>query len=260
MMPEDSSSVKIHIVSGTDRPLLRSEVNHRQYAATHGYDYFFDSSLYPHLSSPFYRKLVSTQQTLHDCNWTFWLDDDAFFTDFSIKLEDFLLDLPEEIFLVLCASPVNQKGGWTYISSGQFFLRNDDRARDFINLVLSTSLKTVHDWWDSSRYGMFTNGDQDAIVYTLVTRNLLPHTHIYPYDAFNNRPYHYSRRLDEHFVVHFPGLSNKRKAVRDFGAHFRVDDTLVASGYGPIQSEVVRESCLGWLRKKIQVLGKRTDQ
>lgn len=219
--------MRIRIVSGTDRLLLRSDENHRRYATRHGYEYRFDTAPYANLRTPHFRKLHSVQSALDGSDWVFWLDDDAFFTDMSVRLDTFLNDLRSDTFLVICASPVNPEGGWTFLSSGQFFLKNEARAHDFLRKVLATPVETAQAWWDSARYGMFTGGDQDSIVYTLVNEDWLQFTKVYPYNAFNNRPYHYDQRLDEHFLVHFPGVPDKGIAVAAFAARFGLDDTLV---------------------------------
>lgn len=219
--------MRIHIVSGTDRPILRSEENHSRYAARHGYAYTFDSDVYSNLPTPHFRKLRSVENALSQSDWVFWLDDDAYFTNMAVRLEEFLQKVPEEVFLVICSSPVNPQGGWTYISSGQFFLRNTPKAHEFLRKVMETPVETARDWWDASRYGMFTNGDQDSFVYVLVTQDLLQLTKIFPYESFNARPYHYKKHLDEYFLVHFPGVSDKKTAVAAFGERFGIDETLV---------------------------------
>ncbi len=225
--------MRIIIISGTDRPFLRSDVNHRCYAKRHNYVYKFDTLFYPDLPTPHFRKIQSIKSVLNDYDWAFWLDDDAFFTNMTVPLENFLNDIQENHFLVICASPVNPKGGWTFLSSGQFLLKNDRRAQEFLDEVLATPVDTARAWWDASRYGIFTGADQDVIVYTLVTRNMLKDTKICSYDAFNSRPYHYNCRLDEHFLVHFPGVRNRRDAVIEFGARFGVDETLISSPQTP---------------------------
>jgi hypothetical protein len=219
--------MNIRIVSGADRLLFRSDDNHRYYAGLHGYDYRFDTTHYTNLSTPHFRKLYSVQSALDGSEWVFWLDDDAFFTNMSMRLETFLNDLPAETFLVICASPANPKGGWTFLSSGQFFLKNDQRGRDFLHKVLATPIETARAWWDPDRYGIFTNGDQDSIVYTLVNEKLLQFTKVYPYTAFNSRPHHYNRQLGEHFLIHFAGVPDKQVAITDFALCFGLDETLV---------------------------------
>jgi hypothetical protein len=103
--------MRINIVSGTDRPILRSDVNHRCYAKRHGYEYKFDTSVYENLQTPHFRKIYSIKSVLNDCDWAFWLDDDAFFTKMGVPLETFLNEIQENHFLVICKSPVNPKGG-----------------------------------------------------------------------------------------------------------------------------------------------------
>jgi hypothetical protein len=224
--------MKIRIVSGTDTPLLRSDENHRHYAARHGYDYIYDTKSCDDLPDPSFGKLRAAESALAGSDWVFWAEDDAFFTNMSVRLESFLADLPDETFLVACVSPVNPAGGWTYLTSGTFFLRNSQQSRDFIGKVLATPpLATVKAWWNPETYGIFTNGDQDAIVYTLVTEDLLQFAKLYPYDAFNSRPYHYKERLNEHFLVRFPGVRDKAAAVAEFGERFGVDATLIPAGW-----------------------------
>ncbi len=222
--------MNIRIVSGTDRLRLRSHENHRHYAARHGYEYKFDTALYTNLLDPHFRKLRSIQSALDGSDWVFWLDDDAFFTDMSVRLDAFLNDSDSDTFLVICESPINPQGGWTFLSSGQFFLKNDERARDFLNKVLATPVETARAWWNATRYGLFTGGDQDSIVYTLVNDDLLQFARMCPYNAFNNRPYHYDQRLDEHFLIHFAGVPDKGAAIADFARRFGVDETLVLPG------------------------------
>lgn len=221
--------MRVKIVSGTDNPLLRSDQNHQAYAARHGYDYVFDTAIYDGLPSPHFRKLLSVLNALDDADWVFWLDDDAYFTQLNVPLETFLTGVGDDVFLVLCSSPVNPSGRWTFINSGVFFIRNDARSRTFLHRVLETPVETARAWWDATRFGMFTNGDQDSMVYVLSNNDLLHCAMILPYQAFNARPYHFKERLDEFFLVHFPGVPDKGAAVAQFGARFGSDAALLPS-------------------------------
>ncbi|MGU3493531.1 hypothetical protein ACLBXM_05755 [Xanthobacteraceae bacterium A53D] len=229
--------MRIKIVSGTDNENLKSRANHESYAARHGYTYVFDATRYAGLPSPHFRKIHSVLAAMEDtdpADWIWWLDDDAFFTQFDVRLESFLTDVPDDVFFVLCESPVNEAGGWTFISSGQFFIRNTPQARAFLEQVLATPIETARAWWDADRYGLFTNGDQDSMVHVLVTQNLLPQVKILPYEAFNARPYHVKERLDEFFLLHFPGIANKREVIAKFGKRFGTDGTLRPRSYLPV--------------------------
>ena len=112
-------------------------------AKRHGYVYKFDTSVYENLQTAHFRKICSIKSVLNDCDWAFWLDDDAFFTKMGVPLETFLNDIQANHFLVICKSHVNPKGGWTFLSAGQFLLKNDSRSHEFLDEVLATPLETV---------------------------------------------------------------------------------------------------------------------
>ena len=61
------------------------------------------------------------------------------------------------------------------------------------------------------------------MVYVLATEDMLRFTKIFPYEAFNSRPYHYKEHIDEHFLVHFPGIADKLAAVAEFGTRFGLE-------------------------------------
>lgn len=215
--PEDrrtaSESTKIGILSGY-YPGLRfnSQVNHRLYASRHGYRYIFDST--PRFDPRTYmRKLEAVLEYLDMFDWLFWIDDDAYFTDFEIPLETFIKSNLEAEFIV-CKSP-STKELFTRISSGQFLLKNTPRAKQFIADALATDLKQVQKWWHKS-LGMFTKGDQDALVYLTETMDQYrqPFMKILEHNNFNNRDFEYEKSVEEHFLVHFTG-SNK---IRDQAA------------------------------------------
>lgn len=69
---------------------------------------------------------------------------------------------------IFCSSPVNPQGG-TFISSGNFFVRNSESGKELIRLAKETNLDEVKAWWGEKSLGMFTYGDQDATVYQIKT-------------------------------------------------------------------------------------------
>ena len=200
------------IVSGSSRVRTAAPLNHALYAAQHGIPYFFDAGP-SRVDRIYFHKLHVIRRYLPLADWLFWIDDDAFFTDFRVDLGTFLVDAGEAE-LVFCKSPVNPRGGWTWMSSGQFFIRNTPDMAALLDAVLDTDLSEVKGWWDPDTYGLFTNGDQDAFVYRLHgpdPRWRERFVQLQP-DAFNNRPYHYEERLDEHFICHFalPGAHREK--------------------------------------------------
>lgn len=187
---------------------FNSQVNHRLYAHQHGYRYIFDGT--PRFDKRTYmRKLEAVLEYLELFDWLFWIDDDAYFTDFSVPVERFI-DLSPNSDFIVCKSP-STKEIFTKISSGQFLLKNTELSRSFIKDALSTDLREVQKWWRSD-LGMFTKGDQDAMVYLLESSKKYsdPFFKILEHDYFNNRDFEFEKSLSEHFLVHFTGKNKHR--------------------------------------------------
>jgi hypothetical protein len=217
------------ILSASSRIRTAAPLNHRIYADWIDVPYVFDSA--PSTVDRIYlHKIDALLRLLPRAEWVFWIDDDAFFTDFSIDLRRFLADVGD-VDLVFCRSPINPRGGWTWMSAGQFFLRRSDASLELLRAVASTDLGAVRAWWDPETYGLFTNGDQDALVYQLMGpdggrwRDRFVQL---PWEAFNSRPYHYEARLDEHFICHFavPGGRPKAEVVAEFATRLGTTNAL----------------------------------
>jgi hypothetical protein len=221
-----ASLMDLCVVSGGNVMKYQSYVNHKVYASRHGYDYRMEYGPYPNLPSPFFIKLAATTHILHRYDWVFWIDDDAFFTNFDIPLTNFIQGLDEsDTFFVACKSPVNLEGGWTWMSSGQFFMRNCPDSFAYIEKVMQVDMEVVKAWWDEKLYGMYTYGDQDSMVYTLVNSDFGRKALRLDYNAFNNRWYHYHNSFSEHFLCHFTGI-DKPGMIRSFADRFNLDETL----------------------------------
>lgn len=204
--------MNLGIVSGY-HPGLRfnSQVNHKAYADFHGYHYVFNGS--PERDSRnYFRKIETVIRYLGLFDWLFWIDDDAYFTNFTIPLARFV-DEAGECDMLICRSPSTKKL-FTKFSSGQFFLRNAPRAHEFLKAVLATDLAAVQAFWRQD-LGYYSSGDQDAMVYLSETDprfsdgffKLLDH------QQFNNRDFEYLADPVEHFVVHFTGTQKVASKV-----------------------------------------------
>ena len=219
----------MRILSGATGVRTPASLNHRVYADRHGLDYLFDVTPAP-LPTPLDQKLAAVLRSLPHHEWLFWIDDDAFFTDLDPDVRSFVDD---EVDLVICRSPVNPEGGWTFVSFGQFLVRRTPAMFALLEEVARTDLGMVREWWDPEQFGIFTNTDQDALVYHL-SREGVPWSGRWKrldWQAFNSRPYHYDERLDEHFLCHFvvPGAASKMELVRDFAARMGTTTALVAA-------------------------------
>jgi hypothetical protein len=140
-------SNKLLVLSGSTKLRFNSVVNHKAYADEWGYGYHFDLSPIRELASPFFTKIeiLLGQLKPNGPEWVFWIDDDAYFTDFSKPLHSFLSECESSTDLVFCESPKNQSGEWTWMSSGQFFLRNSERSRRLLKAVLETPISSVRE-------------------------------------------------------------------------------------------------------------------
>ncbi|EEE37837.1 hypothetical protein RKLH11_1675 [Rhodobacteraceae bacterium KLH11] len=193
---------KVCILSGR---FPRSEFlhpwNHYAYARRHGYTYI--SCDWPTAATNRYMtKFMYLKHYINHFDYVFWIDDDAFFIDHSKSLDAFI---PKGDRLAsFCKSPANKKI-FTYLSSGQFLIRGGKRSEDFIDAILETSLDQVKTWW-SEDLGMFTGGDQDAIVY-LVHENdkYYDCIELFNYMQFNSRLADLNETPNDVFLLHFTG-------------------------------------------------------
>jgi len=215
------------ILSGCDHVRFNSFVNHRLFAEANGADYIFDLTLTPVGRLPYFNKLRMVRDRLRLFDAVFWIDDDAYFTDFGWEIERYFKAYDSD--LVICKSPINQ-GAWTWISSGQFFIRRSARSFALLEAALSVDIGKVKAWWNSDLFGLRTDGDQDALVHLLATDARFRDGFVtrLAYTEFNSRPFHFRERLDEHRLVHFASTTvSKHDASREFVARMKCNPFLV---------------------------------
>ena len=209
----------MNIISGSFPKRFNSDINHKAYAKQHGYKYVFDDNKYD-IESVYDHKQKSILNLPIDNEWWMWIDDDAFFMQIEVSIEA----MPENKLLVFPKSPINPEGGWTFISSGNFFFKNTEAVHNFFVDVLNTDINLVKEWWTDD-LGMFTHGDQDKIVYNLKQTHMLDYTEIVGWESFNARPYHF-KESEDYFLVHFatPGIF-KKDSIKEFQDRFQFKDS-----------------------------------
>lgn len=214
---------RLLIISYCDRIRTNAHVNHARYAKEHGHEYIFDISPTEH--THFTAKIEKIKKLLQYSEWLFWIDDDAYFVDFNKDIAEYIDDNKELIF---CASP-KDSGVFTWLSSGNFFLKNTPAVHALLDACLTTDLNTVKEWWNPETFGKFTNGDQDAIVYQMhhhqEWKSMTDKWSILPFQEFNSRPRHFLKAPDEHFLVHFVG-NKKHLQVMDFAKQMNLAEDL----------------------------------
>lgn len=222
--------LSIAVVSGTSRLRYATHVNHAAYCQRHAYDYHFDITPKANLQKLFFHKVPAIKKYLAFYDWVFWIDDDAAFMQHDVSFEDLVPEMTRsgEPDLIFCKSPTN-RGFWTHLSSGNFFIRNTPVMHSFLNQCAETSLGDVKPWWNSEKYGTYTGGDQDVMVYLIEQEaHYRDVTMLLPYERFNTRPFHFSGP-DTHFLVHFtkdPGNS-KAEQISKFSEDYGLDEFLL---------------------------------
>ena len=125
-------SVEILSAATPDVPWWADVQAHQQrYAALHGYGYEGRTMAAPEDRSPVWLKIALMRDRLRQsrAEWLFWLDADAVFWDFARPLHGFVPPSPwEGVF------PQFWRGR-DCLSTGAFFLRNCDAARELMEAV-----------------------------------------------------------------------------------------------------------------------------
>lgn len=186
-----------------------SAVNHKIYAETHGYRYI-------HCNWPTKwknRYLNKIEYLLHYMDlfdYVIWIDDDAFFFDFDKDIMDYA---PEgEQILSICKSP-DFKELKTYLSSGQFILKCNEKSKSLLQQMLELTHETVKAWWTED-LGYYTNGDQDLLVYLLRTEEAFKQAYtLHNYKCFNSR-FQNLEQVEVHLplILHFTGKVEVKEA------------------------------------------------
>lgn len=217
------------IVSGGDEIRLRSYVNHRIYAHERGFDYRLECGIDQGIKNKFYYKMSIINRILPLYEWIVWIDDDAFFTDFeATNLEDFIARAEaENKFLVIAEGAVEPNGWWSKINTGVFILRNDERGRRLMKMMMDSDLAEVQEWWEEDRDGLFTNGDQDQMWWALNASGLIEDTIVVDQLQLNSRGHFYHDSLQDAFVMHFAGHRDKPLGIARFANRFEVGHELV---------------------------------
>ena len=195
--------MKTCIISGRyPNTSFDSAVNHKIYADKYGYSYIHCN--WPTVTrNPYFNKIYYLLAHIDQFDYLIWIDDDAFFIDFERDIMDY--QPKDDSFISFCSSPTF-KELFTYLSSGQFIIKCNDNAEQFLKDILKQDLKGIKKWW-SQELGYFTNGDQDAIVYLLKTdENYAGKYDLWNYKKFNSRFENLALKdIHKPLLLHFTG-------------------------------------------------------
>lgn len=223
---------EVCIASGGDGIRFRSYINQAVYARERGFAYHLGVGVSVNARSPYEPKFVVIAEMLPRFDWLVWMDDDVYVTDMTAPVMERLLDEAErdDLFLVLAEGPLEPDGGWTTINTGVMALRNDPRTWELLKDARDLDLTWLRRQWDAERFGLFTNGDQDALCWALHEKaHLLHGSRIVVHRLLNSRPHYYSVALNDAFAVHFCGAGDKMLRAASFAKRFGLGQELVTA-------------------------------
>lgn len=218
--PQPGEKIKIAVVSlSVGRRNFAAITKERlgKYCDHHGYDfYYFDETVNADYSV-MWQKCLAVRNILekgeHDA--VIWFDDDIYVTNFGVKLEEFLELAPDKDIL-FCQDIVKDDPN-VFINTGQYFLRNTDKAKEFINETIEN-----YDNFD----GYFKKGryhEQSIMTYLFYIKyfrvsEVLPYGTVHSFHPKNPwwmelfRGTYRSWKYGD-FSLHLAGMKNKRRFV-----------------------------------------------
>ncbi|MGY5318322.1 hypothetical protein ACXA45_03690 [Neomicrococcus lactis] len=199
------------------------------YSRIHELDYRLECGIDEGIDNKFFYKTSIIKRILPKYDWIMWIDDDAFFTDFEkdnvralIKDADSAGD-----FVVIAEGPLEPNGFWSTINTGVFGIRNDSRSFELLDQMNSQSLSLAREWWDESKFGVFTGGDQDIFTWWFATNGNFDGVQIVTHRELNSRGHYYKDGLEDAFVMHFCGYPDKVWGVAKFAKKWGIGQELV---------------------------------
>ncbi|CAL8974364.1 hypothetical protein TESS_TESS_00657 [Tessaracoccus sp. O5.2] len=227
--PQPDVRPRACLVSGADEIRFRSYLNHAIYARTHGIDYRLECGIDRGITNKFFYKTSIIRRVLPLYEWLIWIDDDAYFTDFSRDNLNIFIEQAERDgnFMVLANGPTEPNGFWSVINTGVVLFRNDPRTLQLLELMEGSDLAEVRAWWDEDAHGVFTHGDQDQMLWALETSGLMAGVAIVDHRELNSRGHYYDDSLTDAFVMHFCGHYDKKLGVARFAERFGLGQELV---------------------------------
>lgn len=226
---ENVNNRDVCIVSGADFVAIHSYVNHSVYAREFGYDFRFEAGVAEAVENVFFFKTAAIERVIERYDWVVWLDDDTFVTDFSVDRIGNLIDAAETEgrSFVVARGPLEPNGFFSFLNSGVMLLKNCPENLEMLRAMNDESLELARLWWNESRFGVFTGGDQDIIIWMLHERDWLSRTKVVDHLELNSRTHHYKTGLQDAFICHFCGHWDKNLSIAQFAQRFGVNQALV---------------------------------
>ena len=147
-----------------------------------------DQILYTNDSTVVNNKPLVIKDNIEKHEFIMWIDSDAIFTNFDIKIEEIIAKEPEKSLLVC-----NDIGRWK-INAGVQIWKNCD-----------WSVQTLNEWWNMKHLDHMQGGDQGQLIQLLIKKDVKEEIyHIFDQTEFNCHPQKHKPGM---FILHMMGMS-----------------------------------------------------
>ena len=169
-----------------------SEMNIVAYCQRHRYTcYVYRNSIIHKNEAPTWNKPVVLLNHIDSHKYIMWLDADAIFTNFDIKLDDII---KPKYDLLVCGDI----GGWR-LNAGAQIWKNSAWSRDVLKRL-----------WRSKHLEHMDGGDQAQLIAVLECDGQQEHHHICDQTVFNCHP---DKHTNGVFVLHMMGMPDDERIV-----------------------------------------------
>lgn len=187
--------------------------NHKQYCKHNGYTYYEvnDFSIWPHKVIPHFHKFDLIKDALKDSDYVLYIDFDAVFTNFNMKIEDFI----DGSDIIMSKDSVGGRCRYDYgWNNGVILLKNSEKVHRLIDILRSTWIadtfsilqggRVIHFFDQSAMEAVFENDD----TFKGIVKEI-------PAKSFNS---YVAQRAEvgnawekDDFILHLPRIQSSRK-------------------------------------------------
>ena len=174
-------------------PLSKSK--NKEYADKHGYS--FRCECEPMRSHYFFHKFHLLKELLDDYKWVFWIDADAFIVNHETKIQDFIPEDNNKIFV----AAIDQE----YLNTGVFLIKNDPVSHKILEVIINDGPRLQHPFPDALVLTKIFEQRPDIIDWIKPQKRL----NAYKYELYKDRmDPNPDGEYDDgtSFVLHFPGM------------------------------------------------------
>jgi hypothetical protein len=171
-----------------------SENKNRAYAEHCGYRFICDRIVNKDMHHFFY-KFRSILTYIDNYDYVFWIDADAFFTNFSMRIED-LIKSPDKTFIATIDR--------NYLNTGVFIVKNCDEIKKLFKKVIVEGPKNSHHPFPDAMI-LLDHFNKPSSTWDIVKPQYLMNA--YKNELYKAEDPESEFKENESLVLHFPGMN-----------------------------------------------------